>query len=379
MIFLALLALAIWLHLFFLREKFWRCQSTEIMDAPAPKNWPSVVAIVPARDEAELIVTTLSSLLAQNYAGAFHVVLVDDNSADGTGQLARALGAQKLTVLDGKPLARGWSGKVWAMAQGEAFAREKFSPDFLLFTDADILHDSGQLSRAIAQAEDEKLGLVSLMANWRCDSAAEKALIPAFLYFFQMIYPFEWVNDARRNTAAAAGNFMLVRAKILARAGGVEKISNALIDDCAFGALIKREAAVSLRLAKNLRSLRAYKNFSDIGAMVSRSAYAQLRFSPLYLAGAALGLMLSFFAPAALAFFAPGWSGVAGMAAYALMSASFAPIQTYCGVGRWRALTLPLIAAPYLVYTLRSGLDFYRGRGGLWKGRAQAHWIRPTE
>lgn len=376
MIFVALLTLAIWLHLMFFRAGFWRCRSREIMSAPAPKAWPSVAAIVPARDEAALIQTTLTSLLAQNYAGVFKVILVDDNSSDGTSELALALGSDRLNLLAGAPPPPGWSGKVWAMSQGEIFAREKFSPDFLLFTDADILHDPDQLARAIAHAEAEKLGLVTLMANWRCESAAEKALIPAFLYFFQMIYPFGWVNQPRRETAAAAGNFMLARAPVLAAAGGVAAISNALIDDCALGALLKRQAPVSLRLAEHLRSLRAYPQFSDIGRMVSRSAYAQLRFSLLYLLGAALGLMLTFFAPPLLAFFAPGWAGVAGMAAFALMSASFAPIQRYCGVGRWRALTLPLIAAPYLVYTLRSAVDFFRGRGGYWKGRAQAHWIR---
>ena len=375
---LGLLVLAIWLVVVFGRGGFWRCLDRDDRDAPpTPQVWPRVVAIVPARNEAEVIGTSLSSLLAQDYPGFFHVVLVDDQSSDATSAIARDCGgAERLSVVAGAPLPAGWAGKVWAMAQGEALARKNFAPDFLMFTDADILHEPGALRAVVSRAEAGGLALVSLMASWRCESAAEKALIPAFTYFFQLLYPFRWVNDPRAKTAAAAGNLMLARADLLAQAGGAAAISDALIDDCAFGALMKKVGPVWLGLTRRLRSLRAYPRFADIGRMVSRSAYAQLRFSPVLLVATLCGLALTFFVPVGLGFFAPGAAGGLGIAAYVLMSVSFAPIQRFYGLPRWRALTLPLIAAPYLVYTLDSALQFWRGCGGMWKGRAQAHLVR---
>ncbi len=380
MIGLGLLVLSIWLFLAFGRGGFWRCRDRDdSCEPPAPSHWPRVVAVVPARDEAGLIAKSLGSLLAQDYPGDFRVILVDDQSSDGTAGRAREAAKpfhDRLTVLPGAPLPVGWTGKVWAMAQGEILARKDFAPDYLLFTDADIFHAPGNLRAVVARAEAGAYGLVSLMAVWRCDSAAEKALIPAFTYFFQLIYPFGWVSDPRRKTAAAAGNLMLARADLLAKAGGVAAISNALIDDCAFGALMKGKGAVWLGLSKRLRSLRAYPRFGDIGRMVSRSAFAQLRFSYPLLALTSLGLVLTFFVPVLLAFFAEGAAGVLGIAAFVLMSVSFAPIQRFYGLPRWRAATLPLIAAPYLFYTLESAWAYSRGRGGMWKGRAQAHLAR---
>ncbi len=379
---LGVLVLAIWLFLMFGRGGFWRCRDLDDVDAPpALSAWPSVVAVVPARDEAALIAKSLGSLLAQDYPGDFRVVLVDDQSSDGTVDKARESAAAsphsyRLTVLPGAPLPAGWTGKVWAMAQGEIFARKHSSPDYLLFTDADIFHAPGNMRAVAARAESGAYGLVSLMAAWRCESAAEKWLIPAFTYFFQLIYPFRWVSDSRRKTAAAAGNLMLARADLLAKAGGVAAISNALIDDCAFGALMKGVGPVWLGLSKRLRSLRAYPRFADIGRMVSRSAFAQLRFSYPLLALTSLGLVLTFFVPVLLAFFADGPAGVLGIAAFILMSVSFAPVQRFYGLPRWRAATLPLIAAPYLLYTLESAWAYSRGRGGMWKGRAQAHLAR---
>ena len=381
---LGLLVLIIWLVLVLARGGFWRCRDRDDFDAPPePQVWPSVVAVVPAREEAALIGATLGSLLAQDYPAEFRVILVDDQSSDGTADKAREAAAasrhaDRLTILSGAPLPRGWAGKVWAMAQGEARARADFDPDYILFTDADILHEPGVLRAVVARAQAGSFGLVSLMASWRCESSAEKWLIPAFTYFFQMLYPFRWVSDPRRRTAAAAGNLMLARADLLAKAGGVASISGALIDDCAFGARMKSVGPVWLGLSQRVRSLRFYPRFADIGRMVSRSAFAQLRFSPLLLVLTCLGLVLTYFVPVLLALFAPGAAGVFGIVAYALMSASFAPIQRFYGLPRWRALTLPLIAALYLVYTLDSALQFWRGRGGMWKGRAQAHLVRPA-
>ncbi|WP_374545667.1 glycosyltransferase [Rhodoblastus sp.] len=378
---LGLLVLAIWLVLVFARGGFWRClDRDDLSHPPFPTQWPSVAAVVPARDEAAVIAASLASLLAQDYPGAFHVVLVDDHSGDGTADVARdcaaAAGrAESLTIVPGAPLPEGWTGKVWAMAQGVAAARKNFAPDYLLLTDADVAHVPDNLRHLIARAEQGGYGLVSLMATWRCRSAAEQWLIPAFTYFFQMLYPFRWVSDPRRAIAAAAGNCMLARADRLEQAGGIESIADALIDDCALGARMKSDRPIWLGLSQRVRSLRPYPHFADIGRMVSRSAYAQLRFSPLLLAAVTAGLALTFFAPVLLAFFAPGLAGLCGMAAYALMSVSFAPIQRFYDLPRWRALTLPLIAAPYMVYTLDSALQYKRGRGGMWKGRAQAHFI----
>ncbi len=380
---LGLVVLAIWLVLVFGRGGFWRCRDRDdFSQPPALSAWPRVVAVVPARDEAALIEKSLGSLLAQDYPGDFRVILVDDQSADATAENARRAATasphpDRLTIVSGAPLPEGWTGKVWAMAQGEILGRKNFAPDYLLFTDADIFHAPDNLRAVVARAESGGYGLVSLMASWRCESAAEKWLIPAFTYFFQLIYPFRWVSDPRRKIAAAAGNLMLARADLLEKAGGVAAISNALIDDCAFGALMKNMGPVWLGLTHRLRSLRSYPRFADIRRMVSRSAFAQLRFSYLLLALTSLGLVLTFFVPVLLAFFADGPAALFGIAAYALMSVSFAPIQRFYSLPRWRALTLPLIAAPYLLYTLDSAWGYSRGRGGMWKGRAQAHLGRP--
>jgi hopene-associated glycosyltransferase HpnB len=381
---LGLLVLAIWLVLVFARGDFWRClDRDDFDDPPPPGQWPAVVAVVPARDEASVIATSLGSLLAQDYPGEFHIVLVDDQSADVTARIARQCAseagcAERLTVVSGAPPPRGWTGKVWAMAQGVKQARENLAPRYILFTDADIAHRPDNLRAIVARAEASGYGMVSLMATWRCQSAAEKWMIPAFTYFFQMLYPFRWVSDARKKDAGAAGNCMLTRADLLEKAGGIESIANALIDDCALGARMKSVGPIWLGLSQRLRSLRPYPRFADIHKMVSRSAYAQLRFSPLWLAGAVLGLALTFFAPVLLAAFASGVGGLCGIAAYVLMSVSFAPIQRFYGLPRWRALLLPLIAALYMVYTLDSALQYWRGRGGMWKGRAQAHIVHPA-
>ena len=345
---------------------------------PSLERWPPVVAVIPARDEAEVIAASIGSLLAQDYAGDFHIVLVDDQSSDGTGRAAKACAAasahpERLSVIDGSAPPRGWAGKLWAVSQGVSFAQKEFAAKYFLLTDADIAHSPDNLRSLVARAEQGQYGLVSLMALLRCESFAEKLLVPAFVYFFQMLYPFRWVSDARKKTAAAAGGCMLVRANLLQKAGGVESIADALIDDCALGARMKQVGPIWLGLTKRVVSLRPYPRLVDIRKMVARSAYAQLHYSPLWLIGALLGMVLTYFAPLALAMFGSGVGQACGMAAMVLMSVSFAPIQRFYGLSVVRSLTLPLIAALYLVYTLDSALQFWRGRGGMWKGRAQAH------
>jgi hopene-associated glycosyltransferase HpnB len=376
-IWLAVLVLAIWVYLIVGRGLFWACLDTDFAPPQMLANWPGVVAVVPARDEADVIARSLKSLLAQDYPGAFRIVLVDDQSSDGTAEIARALpGAEKLTVLPGAPPPPGWTGKLWAVSQGVRYARETFAPRYLLLTDADILHAPGGLRALVARAEAGGYGLVSLMALLRCESFAERLLIPAFVYFFQMLYPFRWLRTRGKRTAAAAGGCMLAHADLLAAAGGVEAIRGALIDDCALAKNMRTVAPIWLGLTRSAVSLRGYPTLGDLGRMISRSAYAQLKFSPLRLVLALAGMALTFLAPIWLALAAPGLAGVLGAFAFGLMAASFLPISRFYGLSRARSALLPLIAAIYMVFTLQSALDYYRGRGGMWKGRAQARRTR---
>jgi hopene-associated glycosyltransferase HpnB len=374
-----LIALLIWVSLVFQRGGFWLCrQRDDFFAPPGPDAWPSVVAVVPARDEAEVIAQSIGSLLAQDYPGDFRIVLVDDQSSDGTGPAAKACAAamgrsDRLSVLDGEPLPPGWAGKLWAVSQGLGFAREFFAPDYVLLTDADISHAPDTLRSLVSRARQGGYGLVSLMALLRCESFAEKLLVPAFVYFFQMLYPFKWVADPASKTAGAAGGCMLVDAELLQKAGGIEAIAGALIDDCALGARMKTVGPIWLGLTKRVISLRPYPHFDDIRKMVVRSAYAQLKYSPLLLAGALASMVLTYLAPPGLALFGQGVGQAAALAAFALMCVTFAPIQRFYGLSVLRAATLPLIAAFYMGYTLDSAVQFWRGRGGMWKGRAQAH------
>ena len=361
------LALLIWIGLF--GSGFWR---TDINDQRAskaePAIWPSVVAVVPARNEADVIACSIGSLAAQDYPGPFSILLVDDNSDDGTADTARSLGSDRLHIVSGAPLAAGWTGKLWAVSQGVAAAGK---PDYLWLTDADIEHVSDTLRTlvSIAQAGDRQL--VSFMAKLRCDTGAERALIPAFVFFFQMLYPFAWVNR-QRGIGAAAGGCMLVRREALQAAGGIAAIRDALIDDCTLGGLIKRQGSIWLGLTGRSRSIRPYDTARPIAAMIARSAYAQLDYSPLKLVGTILGLALVYFAPPLLALFGAGAARWLGLAAWALMAASFVPMLRFYRRSPLWGPALPAIAAFYAGCTILSAWQHGRGRGGMWKGRAQA-------
>lgn len=376
---LAALSLGVWLYLIVGRGGFWRCAERDDALAPAsPENWPAVAAIVPARDEAEVIAQSLGSLLDQDYPGRFSIVLVDDQSSDGTAAIAQnvaesAAASARLTVLRGAEPGPGWTGKLWAMRQGLAHAAaEPGPPEFILFTDADIAYAPDVLRRLVAGAWARDGGLVSLMAKLRCRSPAERLLIPAFIFFFQKLYPFAWVNDPTRDMAAAAGGCMLVNRRALLRAGGLESIRGALIDDCALARLLKSEGLIWLGLTHHVRSLRAYPAFADIRRMVIRSAYAELRFSPWRLAGATLGMGLTYLVPPVLALFTSGWPQFAGIFTYFLTVLAFAPTLRFYGLSRVWGLALPLIAAIYMAFMLDSAVQHWRGRGGYWKGRIQA-------
>lgn len=384
MIWLALAACLAWAVLLLGRGMFWRARDDDRDAArlPEPARWPDVQIIIPARDEAETIGATVRSLVMQDYPGRFSILVVNDRSRDATGALARAAGAE---VLDGRGRAPGWSGKLYALQQGlQAVAGRGHA--FLLFTDADITHAPDSLRRLVQRAEAGGLDLVSLMARLRCESAAERWTIPAFVFFFQMLYPFRWSNDPKARTAAAAGGCVLLRRAPFEARGGLAPIRGRIIDDCALAGLMKRPppdawsaegrgglnrpGRIWLGLTERVHSLRTYDDLGTIRAMVARTAYAQLGYNPALLLGMVLAMGLVFLAPPLLALFATGAAKWLGLAAWCAMVVAFAPMLRRYGLAPERAIALPLIAALYLLFTLDSAWAEWRGRGGFWKGEA---------
>lgn len=370
MILLASLSLAIWLGLVFANGGFWLARERDSRGLPPePATWPDVTAIVPARDEADVIAASIGSLAAQDYPGTFRIILVDDSSSDGTGHIARVLGSERVEVLTGLPLSAGWTGKLWALSQGIERAGE--APAYLWLTDADIAHAPDTLRMLVTRGEAGRLALVSLMAKLHCATFAERMTIPAFVFFFQMLYPFARVNRPT-GLGAAAGGCMLVRREVLEAAGGIGAIRGALIDDCTLGALLKKQGPIWLGLTDRSRSIRPYEGFGPIAAMISRSAYAQLHYSPLLLVGTLLGLALVYAVPPLITLFSHGLARWLGVAAWMLTAISFQPMLRFYRRSPLWGLALPLIAAFYAGCTLLSAWQHARGRGGMWKGRAQA-------
>ncbi len=365
---ISLIGLAIWLVLAFGRGDFWRFAARDDDRLPDPAAWPSVVAVIPARNEADVIARSLASVAAQDYPGRFRIILVDDASEDGTGAAARAIASARIEVVTGGARPPGWTGKLWALEQGVARAGD---PDLIWLTDADIGHAPDNLRHLVARLEAGGLAQVSLMARLHCASLAEAALIPAFVYFFAMLYPFARVNDPRGRLAAAAGGCVLVRAEALAAAGGIASVRHAIIDDCSLAARIKPHGPLWLGLTDRAHSLRPY-GFGDIRKMVARSAYAQLGFSPLALAGTLIGMALVYAAPPLLALFGSGAAQALGGLTWAVMALTMLPILRFYRVSLLWAPALPLIALTYMGFTLDSAVQQWRGRGGMWKGRAQA-------
>ncbi len=378
MIFLAGLSLLIWLYLLVGRGGFWLMRERDDTNEPDqhPERWPSVVAIVPARDEADVIAQTIGSLLAQDYPGPFRIILVDDRSSDGTAEtanrVAQASGLDRFEIISGQERPAGWTGKVWAMRQGLAHVLEKDTPDYLLFTDADIAHSPDNVRKLVARGSARRLVLVSLMAKLHCEDFAEKLLIPAFVFFFAMLFPFAWSNNPKRRTAAAAGGCMLVRREALIAAGGVETIARAIIDDCALAGALKGQGQIWLGLTRRAVSVRPYGGMDEIGRMVARSAYAQLGYSPLVLWGTVLGMLIVYAAPVLLAVFGAGAVRILGLAAWLLMALAYQPMLRFYRQSPIWGLLLPATGACYTVFTMNSAIQHWRGRGGMWKGRAQA-------
>ena len=372
--------LVTWVVLTFGWHDFWRM---DVRLPPAPAippsgRWPAVTAVVPARNEERDVERALRSLLAQDYPGPFHVILVNDGSEDGTGEIARIISRTdtRLTALDAPPRPEGWSGKVAAMDFGIRHALSDGKgqePAFIWLTDADIEHDPGVLRALVAQAEEGRRGLTSVMVRLHCAGFWEKLLVPAFIYFFFLLYPPKAVARSDRYAAGAAGGCMLLRTETLHDIGGMESIRNAIIDDCALARRVKdRGWKLWLGLTDSSHSLRRYATLRDFWSMVSRTAYEQLGHSPVMLAVALAGLFWTFLMPAlyALGFvFGDPGPHMPGLAAFGLMTATFLPVLRFYGLPRLRALLLPLAAILYGAMTFSSALSHMTGRGGNWRGR----------
>ena len=367
----AIIAAGAWAYLLLLRGGFWLTRERDDADSPPePETWPSVVAVVPARNEADVIGASIGSLAEQNYPGDFRIVLVDDSSDDGTAAVAPA--SPRLEVLTNTSLPSGWTGKLWAVHHGVEHATRATKPDYLLLTDADISHSPDNLRSLVARAESKDLVLTSLMAKLSTDSRADRLMIPAFVFFFAMLYPFAWVNDPRRKIAAAAGGCMLVRREALERAGGIAAVRHEIIDDCALGRLLKLQGPIWIGLTERARSLRPYGSLGAIGHMVARSAYAQLGYSPVMLAGTVASMIVVYLAAPVLALTTHGATMALGLFAWVAMLVAFQRTLRFYRLSPMWSAAIPLIALLYIAFTIRSAWDVWRGQGGQWKGRAQA-------
>jgi hopene-associated glycosyltransferase HpnB len=375
----AVVSLAAWLWLLLCQGFFWR---TDVRLPPRrdPEVWPPVCVVVPARDEAAVLPDSLPSLLAQDYPGRAEVFLVDDGSSDGTGELARELsrrhGGLPLTVDSPGEPPPGWTGKLWAVRHGIALARAR-EPEYLLLTDADIAHAPDSLRELVAAARTGDFDVVSQMARLRVESLWERLVVPAFVYFFAQLYPFRRIGVRGARTAAAAGGCVLLRAETAERARIPDAIRHAVIDDVALARTVKAGGGhIWLGLADRVDSVRPYPRLHDLWRMVSRSAYAQLRHSPLLLLGTVAGLVLVYLVPpaAVVAGAAAGSTAavVAGAAAWLVMTATYLPMLRHYRQPPWLAPLLPFTASLYLLMTVDSAVQHYRGRGAAWKGRTYA-------
>jgi len=412
------LSLGIWVYLLLFRGQFWRVDLASECPAPSPSpnpcagplpfvsdatgdpsdslvagyakaadlTLPAVCVVIPARNEAAVLPRSLASILYQTYLGQMDVILVDDQSDDGTSAVAlhtaELLGrCSQLQILPGTTLPSGWSGKLWAMAQGVRRAELLDpAPKYLLFTDADISHDPGNLARLVARAEAQQLSMVSLMVHLRCSSFWERWLIPAFVFFFQKLYPFRWVNSPTHSMAAAAGGCILIRLDSLEGIGGLEVIHKALIDDCTLAQAVKRndrrvygEGRLWLGLSDTTCSLRSYPDLDSIWSMVSRTAFSQLDHSPFLLMGTLVGMGVVYLLPP-FGFFIGVLLGdsallILGLGAWVLMAIAFVPMLRFYRLSPLRAAALPLIGFLFSLMTFDSALNYWRGRGGAWKGR----------
>lgn len=383
---IAILSFVIWLGLWFWRGNFWRLDwQIENEEKPDRQSfsYPAVCAVIPARNEATTLPQTLRSLCQQNYSGSFTIIIVDDRSTDGTAEAARSLLEQipsppPVEIITAQPLPTDWTGKLWALQQGiDAAETQTPIPEYFFLTDADIQHDTASLLRLVAKAEGENLDLVSVMVKLRCESFWERLLIPAFVFFFQKIYPFAWVNHPHHATAAAAGGCSLLRRQAYHRIGKLAAIRQALIDDCSLAKAVKDSSqppsGIWLGLSASTRSLRVYQSLADIWNMVARTAFAQLNYSPWLLLGTIAGMLLVYIVPIAAivwGIWLQNWQvAITGLATWLLMARLYYPTVRFYQQSPIWCFALPAIALLYTIMTLDSAWRHWRGKGGLWKGR----------
>jgi hopene-associated glycosyltransferase HpnB len=363
--YLSLTGALLWLAIMLLPWRPWGTR--EFMDsasASAEADLGDITVLIPARNEAEVIGKTLSSLQAQGHGLA--IVLVDDRSTDGTAAVAQALGVQNLRIISGEPIPGGWSGKVWALEQG---FRHVNTPLTLLI-DADIELRPGIVEVLRKKFKENVLHLISLMAQMRMVSFSERLLMPAFVYFFKMLYPFRLSNSSFSGVAAAAGGCILLETRLIEEIGGFKAIRNELIDDCALAKRVKsRSYRTWIGLTHSVHSLRSYENLTGIWNMVARSAFCQLRYSGVLLAGTTALMLMVFWLPIAGLFFPAASAKLISAGALAAMILSYLPTLKFYKQCRGWALALPLIATLYLAMTWSSAIRFWAGAGLPWKDR----------
>ena len=369
-------AAAVWVYLIAFRGRFWHLEKGE-RSAGLSAVPRSITAVIPARDEADVIGLAIASLLAQDYPGRLDIIVVDDHSSDGTGDVARSAAAKagaadRVTVIAAEPMPPGWTGTLWAVRQGAAIAAGML-PDYVLLTDADIVHAPDNLRGLVARAETGGYDLVSLMVRLHCRGFWERLMVPAFVFFFFKLYPPRWVADSARGIAAAAGGCMLLRRGVLERIGGVESIRHEIIDDCALARRVKSVGKVWLGIADETRSVRPYGSWRPLWDMIARCAFAQLNYSTGILVSLLVGMAVTYLAPPLLVLLSHETTAIVlGAAAWSAMGLSFLPTLRIYRCPLVVAPLLPVIALFYMAATLGSAVQFWRGRGGAWKGRYQA-------
>lgn len=371
------LPILIWIYLLFFRGMFWREASRDLSPGGnLVADWPAVTAIVPARNEADVIAKSLQSLLSQDYPGPLSIIVVNDRSEDATGDIVQQmigknLPSKDVTMLEGSERPEGWVGKMWALKQGWGAAQKHTHTSYYLFTDADIHHEPQVLRQLVALAEEKKLVMVSLMAKLSVVNWIERALVPAYIYFFMKLYPFAWIRNPRQSTGGAAGGCMLVKKEDFEKAGGIDTIQGAIIDDCALGIMMKKQGAVWLSLAEHTTSLRPYRSWVEIWELIARSAFTQLHYSSILLSVAILGMFFTYLLPLILLASNTPLVKIAGILSYGMMVVSYLPILRYYRISPLWALALPLIALFFMGATLHSAIRYWRGIGIKWKGRLQ--------
>jgi hopene-associated glycosyltransferase HpnB len=379
---LAAIPLLIWIYLLGFRGGFWRVSKHFASVELQPLFKKRVAVVIPARNEAHVIGQALASLFEQDFPAPLHIFLVDDASTDGTSEIARAAaeGVSRtscLTIIKGAPLIEGWTGKLWALSQGVAQA-QTLAPDYLLLTDADIVHGPDSVAKLVAIAETNRFDLTSYMVKLACVSFAEKALIPAFVFFFLKLYPPAWIASQRFRIAGAAGGCILIRPEMLYKIGGLAAIKNEVIDDCALAREVKRAGGrIWMGLTASTESIRSYDTFLEIGQMISRTAFNQLQHSSLLLFATLLALVFAYMLPVLLLLTGNVAAMTLGLTAVLLMIVAYIPtVRLYRLPIAW-SVCLPLVACFYMAATLHSALRYWRGGGGEWKGRVLFMNSRP--